>query len=283
MKVIVSFSGGKDSHACLIEAVNKYGAGRIEAVFCDTGWEHPDTYKHITDICTAMSVKLTTLKSNYNMVTLAEYKKRFPSTKARFCTSELKMKPMIDYVLSLEDSCIIIQGIRANESDARSKMEEECMYFRSYFQPNAKGRKESYRKKDVLSWCSKFDASVSRPIFSWTAQQVIDCILNAGQQPNPLYYRGFTRVGCFPCIMARHSEIRELIKDEWAINRLIEAEIKIGRSFFPPDYIPKYACKNRSFPMIPDVIKYLSDKSNPDMFEPEGGYSCMSMFHGLCE
>lgn len=283
MKIIVSFSGGKDSHACLIEAANKYGAERIEAVFCDTGWEHPDTYKHITETCKAMGVKLTTLKSDYDMVTLAERKKRFPSTKARFCTSELKMKPMIDYVLSLEESCIIIQGIRANESLARAKMDEECMYFKSYFQPNAKGRKESYRKKEVLSWCSKYDASVSRPIFSWTAQQVIDCILNAGQQPNPLYYRGFTRVGCFPCIMARHSEIRELIKDEWAINRLIEAEKKIGRSFFPPDYIPKRACRNGQFPMIPDVIKYLSDKSNPDMFEPEGGYSCMSMFHGLCE
>jgi 3'-phosphoadenosine 5'-phosphosulfate sulfotransferase (PAPS reductase)/FAD synthetase len=283
MKIIVSFSGGKDSHACLIEAANKYGAGRIEAVFCDTGWEHPDTYKHITDTCTAMGVKLTKLKSNFNMVTLAEHKKRFPSTNARFCTTELKMKPMIDYVLSLEDSCIIIQGIRADESVARSKMEEECMYFKSYFQPNQKGRKVNYRKRDVLSWCSQFDASVSRPIFNWTAQQVIDCILDAGQMPAPLYYRGFSRVGCFPCIMARHSEIREIIKDEWAINRLIEAEKKIGRSFFPPDYIPKYACKNGQFPMIQDVIKYLSDKQIPDMFEPEGGYSCMSMFHGLCE
>jgi tRNA(Ile)-lysidine synthase TilS/MesJ len=39
MKIIVSFSGGKDSHACLIEAVKKYGADKIEAVFCDTGWE----------------------------------------------------------------------------------------------------------------------------------------------------------------------------------------------------------------------------------------------------
>ena len=38
MKIIVSFSGGKDSQACLIQAANKYGADKIEAVFCDTGW-----------------------------------------------------------------------------------------------------------------------------------------------------------------------------------------------------------------------------------------------------
>lgn len=51
MKIIVSFSGGKDSQACLIQAANKYGTNKIEAVFCDTGWEHPDTYQHISDVC----------------------------------------------------------------------------------------------------------------------------------------------------------------------------------------------------------------------------------------
>lgn len=46
MKIIVSFSGGKDSQACLIQAANQYGADKIEAVFCDTGWEHPGHHKH---------------------------------------------------------------------------------------------------------------------------------------------------------------------------------------------------------------------------------------------
>lgn len=25
-----------------------WGGGNLTAVFCDTGWEHPDTYKHDT-------------------------------------------------------------------------------------------------------------------------------------------------------------------------------------------------------------------------------------------
>lgn len=67
------------------------------------------------------------------------------------------MFAMIDYVLSLKESCIIIQGIRAGESTARAAMEEECMYFKSYFQPNKKGRTENYRSRAetesiVLSW-----------------------------------------------------------------------------------------------------------------------------------
>lgn len=85
-----------------------WGGGNLTAVFCDTGWEHPDTYKHVNDVCLQMGVRLITLKSKYDFVSLAAHKKRFPSTNARFCTSELKMKPMIDYVLSLKESCIII-------------------------------------------------------------------------------------------------------------------------------------------------------------------------------
>lgn len=284
MKILVSYSGGKDSQACLINAVKKYGANNVTAVFCDTDWEHPATYAHITLTTEALGVEVEVLNPRFGFVELAERKKRFPSTKARFCTSELKIKPMIDYVLSLKESCIIIQGIRAGESSTRAKMEPECMYFKSYFQPKANGKKETYRGKEVREWCSKYDASILRPIFDWTSQQVIDCILEAGQEPNVLYYKGFSRVVCFPCIMCRHSEVRELMKDDYAVDRLLDAERKIGRSFFPPDYIPKYACKNGKYPMVEDVFKYVSDKNATlDMFEPEGGYACMSLFHGLCE
>lgn len=62
MKIIVSFSGGKDSQACLIQAANKYGADKIEAVFCDTGWEHPETYQHISDVCKQLDVKFSSFE-----------------------------------------------------------------------------------------------------------------------------------------------------------------------------------------------------------------------------
>lgn len=57
------------------------GGGNLTAVFCDTGWEHPDTYKHVNDVCLQMGVRLITLKSKYDFVSLAVHKKRFPSTK----------------------------------------------------------------------------------------------------------------------------------------------------------------------------------------------------------
>lgn len=281
MKIIVSYSGGKDSQACLIWAVNKYGSKNVQAVFCDTGWEHELTYKHIQDTCSLMQVELITLKPELDFVDLAKKKGRFPSTKVRFCTVELKIKPMVDWVLSQDESLIIIQGIRAKESLARSKMVEECSYFKEYFDPNIKGL---YAKKKVLEWCKVNDASVLRPIFNWTAQEVIDFILENNQQPCELYRMGSARVGCYPCIMARHAEAKIILNDGYGFAKLKEAEEIVGSNFFPPGYIPDRFCENGEFPFAEDVKDYLNRNDGmEDMFEPKEGYSCMSLYHGLCE
>jgi len=285
MKILVFYSGGKDSQASLIWAIKEYGIKNCEAVFCDTGWENPSTYQHIQDTTKQLGVKLVTLKSKKykGMIDLAVKKKRFPSTNARFCTEELKSKPAIDYVLSQNESLIIIEGIRKDESFKRSQMDAECMYFKHYFQPLPSGKTFTYRKKEITEWCKTKDASKLRPIFEWTADQVIDYIKDNGQQPNYLYYQGFSRVGCFPCIMARHREIRLIIEnhpEQW--QKLKDAESLVDRTFFPPNYIPKYAQKNGNYATIADVETYMKRKNATlDMFEQETP-SCMSMY-GLCE
>lgn len=68
MKILVSYSGGKDSQAFLINAIEEYGADKVTAVFCDTGWEHPDTDTHIRRTTEALSVNLITLKSKFDFV-----------------------------------------------------------------------------------------------------------------------------------------------------------------------------------------------------------------------
>lgn len=297
MKILVYFSGGKDSHGCLIWAVKEYGAKNIKAVFCDTKWEHPITYEHINYVTTDLGVELITLTSEKydGFVDMSVKKGRFPSTTARFCTEELKTKPAIDYVLSLNDSAIIIQGIRKDESFSRSKMEGQCMYFKYYFQPygydkNDKPKFHSYRKKEIIEYCKKYNADIIRPIFDWTGQQTIDYIKQNGHYPNPLYSSGFSRVGCFPCIMARHHEVFQIASNfpkEW--KRIEDAEAETSRNLFPPDYIPKWAqtMKDKNgikYPSAGDVKKYLIDKNRTgDLFkDKDEGFSCMS-FYGLCE
>lgn len=301
MRIIVSFSGGKDSQACLIQAARDFKKNPVEAVFCDTGWEHPDTYAHVNEVCQQLGINLVTLKNpKYDgFVDMAIKHSRFPSSQQRFCTSELKIKPMIDYILSLNENLLIIQGIRAKESSERAKLPYECNYFGEYFERVKKIRngkpvevwKQDYRRKEVIEWCKKYDASISRPIFDWTGQQVIDYILSEGQRPNPLYSRGFSRVGCFPCVMCRKQEVKLMSRDDFGRERLIAAEQRMkketpkGSSFFAPGYIPKRFCRNRIFPTVQEVFDYVNrfDSGMDNLFEPEENYSCMSLYHGLCE
>jgi len=290
MKILVFYSGGKDSQASLIWAVKEYGVEMCEAVFCDTGWENPATYEHIIETTNQLGVKLVTLKSKKydGMIDLARKKKRFPSTKARFCTEELKSKPAIDYVLSHTENVIVIEGIRKSESFSRSLMTAQCTYFKYYFEPLANGKMHTYRRKEVIEWCKYYNADKLRPVFDWSAQQTIDYIRENGQQPNPLYFMGFTRVGCFPCIMSRHTAIKLIIEnhpEQWKV--LKEKEIEVGTSFFPPSYIPRWASSGRTkegriFCTAEDVEKYLRDKNlTGDLFEDDTP-SCMSAY-GLCE
>ena len=296
MKILVFYSGGKDSQACLIKAVKDYGSANIQAVFCDTGWEHPLTYDHIKTTTEQLGVELIILKSEKydGFLDLAKQKGRFPSVKARFCTEELKAKPAIDYVLGLNDSSIVIQGIRKDESLSRSKMEEQCSYFKFYFQPYGKNKKgkelfHTYRKKDVFAYCLKYNADVLRPIFNWTAQQTIDFIRDNGQLPNPLYYQGFSRVGCFPCIMSRHQEIKQImIISPETIELIKQKETEIGSTYLAPRYVPdKFSSgvdkKGNKINTMSDVEKYLKAKNASELlYDDHKGFSCMS-YYGLCE
>lgn len=200
MKVIVSFSGGKDSLASLLWVRNNLTKDFI-TVFCDTGWEHPLTYKYIEEVQEQLGLNLITVKSKkFNgMVDLTKKKSRWPSSQRRFCTSELKTIPMIDYILDeVNDDVLIIQGIRAAESAKRAEMSKQCTYFKYYVQPygkdkNGKDKYHTYRRKDVLAFRKKYADDLLRPVFDWSAQQVIDYILENGIQPNPLYRMGYKR------------------------------------------------------------------------------------------
>lgn len=303
MKILVAFSGGKDSLACLIWTVNnpEYKNIPIEAVFCDTGWEHELTYKHIDDVTKKLNVKLVTLTSKKykNFLELCIKKKMFPSAKSRFCTEELKSKPMIDYILKQKDNLIIIQGIRSEESMARSKMKEQCTFFKHYYEHyriNKKGRKlfHTYRKKEVLKFREKYNDDILRPVFDWSGSEIMNYIITNDFKPNPLYYKGMKRVGCYPCVMSTHLDLNAIIKNSPDhIQKLQEAEDTVQRSFFPPKTIPeRYQTgfdenSKKKFPYLRDVVKYIKSKNeNGDLFEENetdtDGHRCMS-FYSICE
>lgn len=274
-----------------------------------------------------MNVNLITAKSKKydGMIDMVSKKGRFPSSSVRFCTEELKSKPMIDYVLNQNDHLLIIQGIRSDESIKRSKMEMQCSFFKYYFEPYATntytvkyletlktltkeqskkllkakhrlsiGKEDekfhTYRKKEVFEWCKKYSDDINRPMFNKSGQYVIDFIIKNGQKPNKLYYQGFKRVGCWPCIMSGHNEVLEIIeRSPERMDFINNEEQRLNSTFFSPDYIPKWATSNKcnrtgkTIVRAEDVKKYLSSKNaTGDLFNPDKEISCSSYYH-LCE
>lgn len=290
MKILVQFSGGKDSLAALIWARENISKN-ITAVFCDTGWEAPETYTYIKEITQKLEVELITIRSKkyVDFLDMARKKKRFPSTKARFCTTELKVRPMIDFILDeVKGHFLAVQGIRKDESLSRSKMDESCTYFKYYKVPygydkNGKPKYHTYRKKEVFQFIKTFANDILRPVFYWSAEETVNYILEHDLKLNPLYLQGNKRVGCWPCIMCIQPEIKALIKhDNKRIELIANFEKETGSSFFPPDKIPKWACANKKYPTIQDVVKYINAKNATlDMFDT-GNNSCAS-YYNICE
>lgn len=184
--VVASISGGKDSAAMALHLKELEIPHRM--VFMDTGWEHDLTYEYLRGELTEKLGPIEEIKNDLQMEDLILKRGMFPSRVIRFCTQELKVKPMIRYLNNLEDEPINAVGIRAEESANRSKME-----------------KWEHQKG--------FDCEIWRPIIDWSFEDVVSIHKRHDLKPNPLYLMGASRVGCWPCIYARKKEI-QLIADE---------------------------------------------------------------------
>ncbi len=150
MKHIVPLSGGKDSLATTLYMMEQ--GIEFDSFFCDTKWEIDVTYGHINEVVEKLGLNLITRTSKKydGLLGLSKDKKRFPSTKAKFCTVELKVNVMIDYILDeVKDNVTMYQGIRWQESRNRSGLDKQDDYFKHYFEPYGftKGKYHEQLKK----------------------------------------------------------------------------------------------------------------------------------------
>lgn len=313
---IISVSGGKDSTALLLLAIERR-PDNLQAVFADTGHEHPQTYEYVqylndkvfpirtikadfsADIARKrefVSVKwreqgideetvlraIATLQPTGNpFLDLCIWKGRFPSTKARFCSEELKRNPIIEQVqfplLDAGDDVISWQGVRADESLARRDLPEN-------------EAKATYPSGATL-WNY-------RPILKWTAEECFAMHKKHGIKHNPLYEQGMGRVGCMPCIHARKDELLAISQRfpeeiervaEW--ERIVSGAAKRAMStFFAATELggtdsDTVNLKEHGIWAKVEWSKTSRGKDNFDLFRTdsiEPGQLCSSIY-GLCE
>ena len=97
MQRIINFSGGKTS---AYMTIHEYREGDL-VIFCDTGREHPKTYKFINDFEVHENISVIRLKYEGGFEKLIEKRKAIPNNFKRFCTVELKIKTARRYLRSL--------------------------------------------------------------------------------------------------------------------------------------------------------------------------------------
>lgn len=63
---VVSVSGGKDSAATLLLAIERFGRHRVIPIFCDTGNEHEAVHEYLAYLELALDVRIVRLKADFS-------------------------------------------------------------------------------------------------------------------------------------------------------------------------------------------------------------------------
>ncbi len=189
---IISFSGGKDSLACLLLCLKELGD--LPMLFNDTGLEMPETVKHVEEVAEAFDLDL--LKAEAGEA-FWESLESFgpPSRDYRWCCKVCKLIPITRLLKQTYlKGTLTFLGQRRYESFNRA-------------------RAPSLSK----SWWIKGSLTAS-PINDWSSLQVWLYLMKEKVNANPLYRAGFDRVGCWlcpSCELAEFKLVEELHPELW--------------------------------------------------------------------
>jgi len=261
--LIVPVSGGKDSQVVL--SLAKQTGRDIVCVHQNTGFDHPVTYAQLKAMESFYGVTIHHTVSE-GMLTFLERSGYFPNSAARGCTQRLKQRPFADWLQKNKydkTNAEIWFGMRSDESRNRADkygeitMDDDiCLADIGLFYGSTKKLREGIGA-----------IAVKLPIVDWTTEQVFDHLAREAAPVNVLYSRGHSRVGCYPCLLARKSEWQMAAKDETG-RAHIESMVALEDQWKSQNNPRKFIKVHRVW----DVRDFLENKDVRDLFGDECGY-----------
>lgn len=235
---LVSVSGGKDSTATLLVALEIHGHDNVRAVFADTGNEHQATYEYaLSYLPQATGCKVDVVRADFadefatKRANLARIAAGEPESaiygKRQFMyhwTAEAAEKALellhpsgIPYI----DLCMVRGGFPSRKRQFCTEyLKSRPLTEFALDLIEQHGAVESWQgvRADESLSRSRLPSyeylghglSIYRPILRWNVRDVFEAHAAAGVKPNPLYTQGMSRVDCMPCINAAKGEIKEI-------------------------------------------------------------------------
>jgi phosphoadenosine phosphosulfate reductase len=212
-KVIVNFSGGKDSTVAILKVLERYPKENVILCYQDTGAEYLETLPFVKGMANLFELPLVILKRDEDFWGLAQRLRHFPTRRMRNCTLYLKIRELNKWIRAnrenLGNEIIIASGIRGEESFHRSKLPEWSL--------NGTTLKDG-----------SFVAKNWNPCLYLKEKEVYDIIEAEGLPLHPCYEFD-RRCNCWCCIFQRNHVARlyaEMHPDLYEKACLSEDEIK---------------------------------------------------------
>lgn len=199
---VVGYSGGKDSDV-LLDIFKRSGV-RFFVMHNHTTIDIPDTVYYIRKKFYELECAGIPCKIYYPRVSfwrLCKYKKMLPSRIARFCCSELKERD-ISYLQFATHSF----GVRRSESVKRAKYRDSIeMRDNKGFNDIQRFHFDDSEEVKLTGACYTKNHFIVNPLAYWSENNIWEYIHGNNLDYNPLYDRGYKRVGCIGCPMAGKS------------------------------------------------------------------------------
>ncbi len=178
-KIIVPWSGGKDSTTALFLALKVFGANKVRVAYIEIDMDLPLLREYVETTALKLGVKLLKTRIELREEIL---RKGLPTHDYRWCTG-LKIEALTKIYREecIDSKCLIISGDRDVESETRS--------LRPPFIRDENG----------------FDRAM--PLKQWSTLTLQLYMFLRNIPLNPLYDLGFYRLGCYMCPAMRNWEI----------------------------------------------------------------------------